>query len=443
MRLELKRLAIAPSVEPAKIDVSSRSSVVASSSKVSLFLCSDFGNTTLSYFSSSGKSPCHSQMLGKKPIWMNSCVCLCPSAPCANPHHKYVWGPFCWTPPVGSRRPPNLCVWSGAGGQLLRVCVDVAMHCKCAIHHGLYTLCLLLPCWESSKLCAAKEHTSTFRRQGSCWTESSCSVHLSPLLMYTLWFFASSLVLSLARVHIQLPPARFTLDVATPVELTVTPLRHRDFVRVVAPPTTHEVAPVHALRVSVAPSALGALRPGVRVLVTIVWGLIEVYEVLLGGSVVARVALHQFGALAVEAHVRRAVVAVLEAVARLAERRQLVPARLQWTRPRHAVTLARHLRVQVHALEKTRNRKETVKFSWLSNSSAREEFPPQRAPVMEHMQMSPPRLRFAVPCRFAQCAQISSRWSASPLLFASKFLKWQESYPCQGGKKCVILAPKQ
>ena len=59
----------------------------------------------------------------------------------------------------------------------------------------------------------------------------------------------------------------------------------------------------------------------------------------------------QFGSPLVELHESGAIVLVLQAVARLPEGRELVPAGLQTARPGHAMALARHPYMVVHRLQ--------------------------------------------------------------------------------------------
>ena len=73
-------------------------------------------------------------------------------------------------------------------------------------------------------------------------------------------------------------------------------------------------------------------------------------EILVAGSSEAAVGDDQRRALSVELDQRRRVVALLETVPGLAERRQLVPARPHVARARHAVALAPRLGVLVHGL---------------------------------------------------------------------------------------------
>ena len=68
----------------------------------------------------------------------------------------------------------------------------------------------------------------------------------------------------------------------------------------------------------------------------------------------ARVGPDELRAAPVEAHADGAVVALAQALARHAEARQLVPARLQAARAGHAVALARDLGVAVQRLQRRR-----------------------------------------------------------------------------------------
>ena len=148
--------------------------------------------------------------------------------------------------------------------------------------------------------------------------------------------------------------ASLASHVTTPVELAVTPLHEFSLERVIATPTTHERAPVHALRVPVTLPAQGSHRPRLGVRFAIVGGLVKVDHVLFGRLVVLLVLAHELGAAAVEAHLGGGVVAVLETIAHLPERRQLLPTRLEAARARHTVTFAGHFSVVVHRLKRQR-----------------------------------------------------------------------------------------
>jgi len=76
-------------------------------------------------------------------------------------------------------------------------------------------------------------------------------------------------------------------------------------------------------------------------------------EVVASRSLEAAVRGDERRALSVELDERSAVVALSETVPDVGERRQLVPARADIARPRHAVTLALRATVLVHCLQST------------------------------------------------------------------------------------------
>ena len=155
----------------------------------------------------------------------------------------------------------------------------------------------------------------------------------------------------LAGVDVSHSSTCFALDVTTPVEFTMASLGDCRFVCVVAPSAAHEVAAVHALRLPVTLAPGRAERAGLLVRVAVVGALVQVEQVLLVGLVVLGVGPDQLGALPVELHLGGAVVLLLEAGARLPERRQLVPAGLEAAGARHAVALAGYLSVAVDGLK--------------------------------------------------------------------------------------------
>lgn len=125
--------------------------------------------------------------------------------------------------------------------------------------------------------------------------------------------------------------------------------------RVVTSATAHEGTAVHTLRVPVAFAAHRAQRTRLRIGLAIVRGPVQVNEVLLARLVVAAVLAFQLSAALVEAGLRGAVVAVLEAVADFSEGGQLLPARLEAAGAGHAVTLTGHLGVVVHRLQQAQS----------------------------------------------------------------------------------------
>jgi len=141
-----------------------------------------------------------------------------------------------------------------------------------------------------------------------------------------------------------------TLDSAAPVELAAAAFGDRLSRGRVAAAAAHQVATVGARRQPVAAPSARARRAGLRVRGAEVARALDEHQVVAGGPVEGAVALDQPRALSVERHLRGGVVAVSQPVAGLAERRQLVPARPNAARSRHAVALAAYLGVPVHRL---------------------------------------------------------------------------------------------
>jgi len=156
---------------------------------------------------------------------------------------------------------------------------------------------------------------------------------------------------SFARVFFDDAFARLTLDEAAPLELAVASLGQLLLVSVVAATTAQQIAPIYGRGRPCAAPALRAERSGGRVEGAVVRGGLEIDEVFLCGSVESPVSLDEGGALLVETNLGGTVVSLLQADARVAEIRQLVPTGLETARPGHPVTLTRHTGVLKHGLQ--------------------------------------------------------------------------------------------
>ena len=128
-------------------------------------------------------------------------------------------------------------------------------------------------------------------------------------------------------------------------------------VRVVAPPTTHQVTPIRPLGSPAARPPCRAQRPRGWVRVAVVWRLLQVDKMA-----APRLPVGALGALQVEGdwpqqsaaeirlHLLGASVATEERVADMPEVRESRPAGFESTRPRDAVTLAFLTEVVLHSL---------------------------------------------------------------------------------------------
>ena len=153
------------------------------------------------------------------------------------------------------------------------------------------------------------------------------------------------------RVNINDTLAHFALYETTPMELAVTTLRQFSLARVVAAVAAHQTTPAHVFRCLVASSTYGTEGSRLGVRKAVVRRMFQVHEVFLVHFSEARVGSYEFRAASVEADAHGAVVTLAKSLADETEVRQLVPARLQAARPRHAVALACDLRVAIQRLQ--------------------------------------------------------------------------------------------
>lgn len=136
--------------------------------------------------------------------------------------------------------------------------------------------------------------------------------------------------------------AALALDIAAPVELTVAALHYLCLVLVIAPPTAHELAAVHALRGLVTEASHGAQRTRALVLQTIVRTGLQIHQVVARWGIKFTVELNQFSTR-VELHGGGTVVLLLQSISHLPEVSKLQPTSLQTARPRHTVTFTGHM----------------------------------------------------------------------------------------------------
>lgn len=173
-------------------------------------------------------------------------------------------------------------------------------------------------------------------------------------------------------MHVDDPLAGFTAHVTTPMKFTVTPLFEFPFEGVVPAATAHQATSIHALWVSIALATHRAERARFEVADAVVWRLIQVGQVFVGGLVVFLVPADEFGATLVELDLRGSVVAVTQTIADLPERRKSLPASLHCAWTGNAVALASDLGVVVYGLWvgiKRKKRKKWNKFNmteWVS-----------------------------------------------------------------------------
>ena len=161
---------------------------------------------------------------------------------------------------------------------------------------------------------------------------------------------------SVADVLLHLSLTRLTLDVAAPMEATLTPLDDDPRVRREVAAAAHQFAAVHRPRCPVALAADGAERARLRVGVAEVWRRLQVDEVGVRVRLEVGVAWHQVAPRsdAPQHHFGGAVELLLQLLADAAQRRHGAPARLQLARARHAVALALHHHVPGDHLQQTR-----------------------------------------------------------------------------------------
>jgi len=141
--------------------------------------------------------------------------------------------------------------------------------------------------------------------------------------------------------------AGLALHVAAPVELALAPLLHSFLDSIVSPPATHQVTPVHPLRVNVAHSALRSKRSDGVVAVTVVRGVLDEHQVVRRWDPEVP-PVHFEPTTPCGSNSRGGVVFLLQIVTNFSERGQLLPASDQAARAGDAVALARHLHVGDH-----------------------------------------------------------------------------------------------
>ena len=89
-----------------------------------------------------------------------------------------------------------------------------------------------------------------------------------------------------ARVLHFCPRAHLALDLAAPVERTAASFAHRVALRLVAPPTTHQVTPVYPYRRRITHASDGTGKPYAVHFVTEIWRILKIDEISLVGSFV-------------------------------------------------------------------------------------------------------------------------------------------------------------
>lgn len=144
----------------------------------------------------------------------------------------------------------------------------------------------------------------------------------------------------LACVHVQGLQAVLTAHGTAPVEFTLTLGHPGDMGCVIASPTTHDFAAVHASGSQVAHTACCAQGARLSVPDTVVWRVLKIHEVVFRWLLKSLVGYSEAGAVLVHDHLDGPVVLPPEIVACLPEVSHGQPARPQSTRATHAMTLA-------------------------------------------------------------------------------------------------------